>query len=391
MKSQACVIVVLAFVSVIFAQSEPAQSPKAKTITVSLSTGDLKDPLAPRYSPPGTKTVLTKIDSNLPGFDHLTGGYKLGPSGANGPGTPLILARSEMGKPYDTLYIDADGDGKVDDKPIKVAPKEVRGKLWSSFEAVVKVNYAEPKAPSSFDDYPVALWVVVEKADETPAEIRLNRRGYLSGAVKIADQKFDIVLSDSNNDAIFKTGDWWELRPAGKAAGNSDGSRPVGDFHWASGKAWKFEVTNPSGKQARLVEFDPGITQDEDTVMRDRLREDRLAPRALKPVAFRKDVDAALKESLQKKSAYFLKFETDWCGPCKIMDQLVFTAKDVAAAAEGIVSITIDGDARKDLCEKHQVKSYPTGILFGADGTEIVRFSGYRSVKQMTEFLKKAK
>ena len=118
---------------------------------------------------------------------------------------------------------------------------------------------------------------------------------------------------------------------------------------------------------------------------------DRLAPRAAKPVPFRKDVDAALKDAAQKKMPTFLKFETDWCGPCKTMDQLVFTAKDVATAAEGILSITIDGDARKDLCEKHKVTGYPTGILIGPDGKEIARLVGYQSVKRMTEFFKKAK
>jgi thioredoxin-like negative regulator of GroEL len=73
------------------------------------------------------------------------------------------------------------------------------------------------------------------------------------------------------------------------------------------------------------------------------------------------------------------------------MDQLVFTAKDVAAAAEGIISITVDGDARKDLREKHKVAAYPTGVLFDAAGKEIARFVGYQSVKQMSAFLKKGK
>lgn len=399
MNSTAC-IMVLAFASGLYAQDaqpakpdplvNPAKNQKGETISLSLSAGELKGPLAPRYSPPGAKTALSRTESKLPGFDHLSGSYKLGPNRAKGSGTPLVLARSEKGKPYDTLFIDADGDGKIDDKPVKVTPKEIRGKLWSTFETILKIDYAEPKTLSSFEAYPVSLWVVVEKADEAPAEIRLTRRGYLSGTAKVGDKKFDIVLSDSNNDAILGRGDWWEIRPAGEPAKNIS-SRPVGDFHWAAGKAWKLEVTNPNGKQAKLVEFDPGMTQDEDTVVRDRLREDRLAPRALKPVPFRKDVDAALKDVAQKKSPYFLKFETDWCGPCKTMDQLVFTAKDVAAAAEGIISITVDGDERKDLREKHKVAAYPTGILFDAAGQEITRFVGYQSVKQMSAFLKKGK
>ena len=110
-----------------------------------------------------------------------------------------------------------------------------------------------------------------------------------------------------------------------------------------------------------------------------------------KPVPFRKDVDTALQDVAAKKAAYSIKFETDWCVPCKQMAELVFTAKDVADAADGLICLIVDGDARKDLTEKHQVKGYPTGILFDVSSKEIARYTGYQSVKETTAFFQKAK
>ncbi len=77
--------------------------------------------------------------------------------------------------------------------------------------------------------------------------------------------------------------------------------------------------------------------------------------------------------------------------PCKQMTSLVFTAQDVVTASEGILCIIIDGDARKDLVEKHQVKGYPTGVLINGEGKEITRYVGYQSVKATSAFLAKGR
>ena len=302
---------------------------------------------------------------------------------------PSSWPAAKRGKPYDRLYVDADGTGKVAAKPIAITPKVVRKNLWSSFDATLRVNHAKPGAMAAFEEFPVSFWAVVEKEADTPDVLRVSRRGFLTGEVKLGDTAFDVVLSDSSTDGVLGPSDWWEIRS--KTPGKGDAMRTVGDFAWAGGRAWKLELDGTNGRKAKVVSFDPGLTEAEDLVKRDRMREDRLAPRAARPVSFRKDVDAALKDAARNKSAFFLKFETDWCGPCKDMTALVFTAKDVADAAAGITSIVVDGDERKDLTEKHAVKAYPTGILFDADGKEVARYVGYQSVKMTTEFLKKAK
>ena len=373
----------LAILSLSISQETKESKPAIK-VPVTLSPGELKSNLAPRYSPPGRQLKLQHYaQAGLEGVEHLAARLPLGPD-KQAAGMQLIVARTEKGKPYTLLYVQDQASGKLSEKPISIKPSVNRNKTWSSFEAMVQVKHGEGEP----QPYPVALWIVVDNEADTPEIIRISRRGYLHGEVKLGEAAYDVILSDSNNDGVFASGDWWELRGKDKPG---SGMRPVGDFLWAGGKAWKLELTGTDGRSAHVVSYEAGMTEEEDTIKRDRLRADRMAPRAAKPVAFRKDVDATLKEVSDKKAVCFIKFETDWCMPCKQMTELVFTAKDVADAAEGITCLIVDGDARKDLTEKHKVKAYPTGVLLDANGEEIARYVGYQSVKETTAFLRKGK
>jgi len=194
------------------------------------------------------------------------------------------------------------------------------------------------------------------------------------------------VLSDSNNDGVLGEGDWWELH-ADEDGSSSGGSRKVGDFHWLGETAYVLEVDDASGLQCRLVSFDPGLTREQDELARDVFAADRMAVKAATPLKFRHDADDALAAAASQQVPCFIKFETTWCGPCRMMTDMVFTAKDVVDAAEGVICVKVDGDERKDLVERYSVNGYPTGVVLAPDGTEASRFVGYQSVAQMTAFL----
>ena len=83
-----------------------------------------------------------------------------------------------------------------------------------------------------------------------------------------------------------------------------------------------------------------------------------------------------------------MDFETTWCGPCKVMDEWVYTADGVVEAAQSVVSVKVDGDERLDLKERFGVTGFPTMILLDADGEEVGRAAGYVNVVDMTEFMK---
>jgi len=382
-------LLLLAAITTCAQTQDPKETKPAIKVPVTLIPGERGSKLAPRYSPPGKQLKLqAKAHPDLKGVDHLETKANLGPN-KNAAGLLLVVARSEKDKPYDLLFVQDQTSGKLSEKPMSIKPSTIRNKFWSTFDDVsLHVNHAKVDEPAALEPFPVSFWIVVDKEGDVPDVIRISRRGFLHGEVKLGDDTFDLILSDSNTDGVFTTGDWWELRAK---TPKGDAMRNVGDYAWAGGKAWNLVLTGTNGRSAQLVSYDPGMTEEEDTIKRDRLRADRMAPRAAKPVAFRKDVDVTLKEVTANKSVCFIKFETDWCMPCKQMTELVFTAKDVADASSGITCLIVDGDARKDLTEKHKVKAYPTGILLDADGNEIARYVGYQSVKETTAFLKKGK
>jgi len=70
-------------------------------------------------------------------------------------------------------------------------------------------------------------------------------------------------------------------------------------------------------------------------------------------VAFLNDFAAAEELARAEGKSLFLDFETEWCGPCHVMDEWVYTAD----------------------------------VVVDADGAVLRRAAGYRSVAEMVEFL----
>jgi len=382
--------------SVVASADEPKKAdakPKGEGYAVTFKPGDPKAEFAPRFSPKGTQIELTPTAMpKLDGKDHLVGRIPLGAKAVRGEGQLIALARTEAGNPYDLLFVDTNLDGKLtDEKPISTKPSVTREKWWSSFEGTLKAVHAA-KGSDATTDYPVSFWAVVEKPDETPKVIRYTRRGFAVGTVTIGDGEYTVLVSDGDNDGVIGAGDYWTIgRTKGDDPLTGKEWRTMPDFCWAGKKAWKLEMDGTAGASGKLYAFDPGITQEDDAVKRDTYKADREAPRAEKPVAFETDYEAAVKKAAADKKPVFVKFETDWCGPCAVMAKLVFTARDVAEASHGVVCIKVDGDKEKKLVEKYKVEGYPTLIMLGVDGKEVGRMTGYKGVKEMTEALKKLK
>ncbi len=362
-------------------------------IPVALEPGAAGSAQAPRYSPKGFRVKLSASEREIDGgIDVLEGRLLLGPNDTRADGHLLLLARSEPEKPYDLLLLDTNGDGSLEGEELRRAtPRLSRSSIYTSYDAVLAVNHGSAADPLP-EAYPIGLWVAVDYEDATPPFIRFSRRGFLSGTVALDGDSFYVVLSDANNDAVYGSGDWWALLPVeGGEANTSTSSRKVGDFAWAGRQAFRFDLEGTNGRKGRLTAIDPGLTPEEDARARDPYWDDKQAERAEAPVAFRRDVEAALAEATESGAVLFLDFETTWCGPCKTMDRLVYTAKAVVAAAEGIFCVKVDGDEHPELKEKYEVTAFPTGILLDPDGGEIARFKGYLSVKEIVAFLAKAR
>ncbi|MEE8525469.1 MAG: thioredoxin family protein [Thermoanaerobaculia bacterium] len=328
--------------------------------------------------------------SSLSGLDHLQGRLHLGPD-REGGGRLLAVARKARGKPYALLFLDRNLDGALDqEEMISARPKRSREGIRSQFETSVRVLHGQD-GESTWEDYPIRFWVVVDDRGRTPAFLHAGPRGARAARLDLNGFFYDVAVADIDHDGVFGTGDRWTLRPALSATPAGSSWRRLNDFTWARGVAWKLELQGTSGNRGHLVLHDPGITPSEDAARRDPRRADRLATRATRPIAFATEVEAAIAEAAARGVPYFLNFGASWCLPCRQMDEIVYTAEDVAAAARDVVCIKVDGDSQNGLERRHRVKGYPTGILLAPNGTEIARFQGYRGVEQMAAFFRQAR
>lgn len=347
-------------------------------------TAELK-PVAPgtetgslRWSPKGAAVELKKDG------DALVGAFELGPRGTRA--VQVRLERTGDSKWVNRMSVDLNRDGKFGDgESYPCTPSERNGNWWSSFstgDAMVPVKGGGMRS------YPLSFWYVEDptKPDAVPT-LRWSRRGWHEGTVEIDGKLAYVLITEMVMDGIFDQRDAWFLARDRKDL-LAAMSRGMEDHAWLEGKAYRLTKIDPDGMSVSFEGFNPGITQEDEAQKRDIYAEDKAAARAERPVAFLHDFEVAVSQAKTEKKRLLVDFEATWCGPCKTMDELVYTAADVVAASLDLVCVKVDGDLRKDLTEKFEVGAYPTMLLI-EDGKVIRRAVGYRGVKAMSEFLKK--
>lgn len=361
----------------------------SKTITYNLefTAGEAGSIHTPLYSPYGVKVPLKAIrNKSLKGYDHLAGSFVIGDPSSLFSTQSFVVGRKHKDRTYNLLTLDTDLDGDfTDEQIIEIKSEEVRGKYWSSFSDIqTQASYKMNKEVIT-EPFPVSMWMVVENPKEKPKVIRFSRKGFRLAEVEIDELKVAVILSDGNNDGLYEENDWWYLRPLNTEEKLRD-SRAIGDFAWLNGKAWKLVIQDRAGKRAKLLSFDPGMTEEVDLESRDLFLADKEAEKAEVPISFVTDHAKTMTQAQQEGKNYFIKFEAVWCGPCKLMDKYVYASEAVSEAANETICLKIDGDEQPNLAKKYSVNAYPTGILFDANGKELKRFEGYKSVREMTKF-----
>jgi thiol-disulfide isomerase/thioredoxin len=135
---------------------------------------------------------------------------------------------------------------------------------------------------------------------------------------------------------------------------------------------------------------DHPISKAEDRLADDMVAAERTRPRATTPYTWRGDFDGGMSAAKNSGKLVFLYFETDWCGPCKTMDQWIWTDAEVVAALEaGFVGVKLDGDIDKEHVRSFEVTGYPNILIVdSASGMPIRSVKGYQSSQQILEFLR---
>ncbi len=333
-----------------------------------------------RWSPKGAKVELTPIDGAL------AGSFGLG--GSERRTFAVRLEKTTSAAHFDVLWIDRDADGRFDDsEKLTTTPSESRGKWWSSFESELSLRASDNGAQLT-RPYPLSLWFVEDPAEpDAPPALRWSRRGWHEGECVIAGKPAFVLVTEMEMDGVFDQRDAWFLA-CDRASLLKAASRSLESHAWLDGQAYRPTVIDPHGRKISFEPFDPGYTEAEEAAKADTLAPERNAPRADKPLPFGHDHAAALAQAKKDNKRVLVDFETTWCGPCKTMDQLVYTAKPVVDAAKDFVAVKVDGDDHKDLVKQYGVTAYPTIVLLDSDGKELRRAVGYRSVAEMVEMLK---
>lgn len=86
---------------------------------------------------------------------------------------------------------------------------------------------------------------------------------------------------------------------------------------------------------------------------------------------------------LNNTQPVLLDFFALWCGPCMMMMPII---EDIADSDVDVYVCRADIDDLPEICEKYEVRSVPTLILFN-EGKPMARMTGYHTEEEIFSFL----
>lgn len=104
------------------------------------------------------------------------------------------------------------------------------------------------------------------------------------------------------------------------------------------------------------------------------------------------DLPAVKQKAAAEKKPIAIDFFATWCGPCKAMDRTTYLDPEVAKMASKMLMLRLDAESTEGapIAKDFGVGSYPTLVFLAADGSEIDRFTGYKTAKEFVPYLSAA-
>lgn len=92
--------------------------------------------------------------------------------------------------------------------------------------------------------------------------------------------------------------------------------------------------------------------------------------------------DATFARAAAEKKFVIVSLQSWWCPWCHVMNRDTWADADVRAVLKDkFIPIQVDQDSRPDISQRYERWGWPATIIFGPDGTEIVKLRGFYSPK----------
>lgn len=90
--------------------------------------------------------------------------------------------------------------------------------------------------------------------------------------------------------------------------------------------------------------------------------------------------DATFERAAVEKKFVIVSLQSWWCPWCHVMNRDTWASPDVRAVLkEKFIPVHVDQDSRPDISQRYERWGWPATIIFGSDGTEIVKLRGFYS------------
>ncbi len=92
--------------------------------------------------------------------------------------------------------------------------------------------------------------------------------------------------------------------------------------------------------------------------------------------------DATFARAAAEKKFVIMSLQSWWCPWCHVMNRDTWANPDVRAVLKDkFIPVQVDQDSRPDISQRYERWGWPATIIFGPDGTEIVKLRGFYSPK----------